>query len=275
MALIRRYLAFLLLFGAVTLAWSVEPSVQPADELRVVSYNIKHGQGNDKAVDIERTESVIRAQRPDIVGLQEVDDRTERSRKVAQAERLGRSLGMHHAFGRFMDYQGGAYGMAILTRQPIVASQPVPLPEGNETRIALAVEIRLGDRRPGLRQGFGGQALTIVNVHFDWVSDDGFRFAQAETLTKYLDELKTPYILLGDFNDLPDSRTLALFKTRAGEAQKPAADRFTFSATAPAREIDYIFFAPRSEWRTREVKVIDERVASDHRPVLAVLERVQ
>ena len=40
--------------------------------------------------------------------------------------------------------------------------------------------------------------------------DDGFRFAQAEALSKYLDGLKTPYILLGDFNDLPESRTLAL-----------------------------------------------------------------
>ena len=275
MALIRRCFASLLLLGTVTLASSVDPSIQPADELRVVSYNIKHGQGNDKAVDLERTANVIRAHRPDIVGLQEVDDRTERSGKLPQAERLGRSLGMHHAFGRFMDYQGGAYGMAILTRQPIVATHPVPLPEGNEPRIALAVEIRLAGGRPGLRQGFGGQALTIVNVHFDWVSDDGFRFAQAETLTKYLDELKTPYILLGDFNDLPESRTLALFRARAGEAPKPEADRFTFSATAPAREIDYIFFAPRSEWRAREVKVVDERVASDHRPVVAVLQRVQ
>jgi endonuclease/exonuclease/phosphatase family metal-dependent hydrolase len=68
---------------------------------------------------------------------------------------------------------------------------------------------------------------------------------------------------------------MGLFKARAGEARKPEADRFTFSATAPAREIDFIFFAPPSEWRAREVTVVDERVASDHRPVVAVLERVR
>src|SRR5690606_4824448 len=158
----------------------------------------------------ERTAGVIRAQRPDIIGLQEVDDRTGRSGKAAQAERLGQLLGMHHAFGRFMDYQGGAYGMAILTRQPIVSTRSIQLPEGNEPRIALTVQVRLAD----------GRLLTIVNVHFDWVSDDAFRFAQAQAVTKYLDALKTPYILLGDFNDLPESRTLALFKARAGEARK-------------------------------------------------------
>ena len=100
---------------------------------------------------------MIRALRPDIVGLQEVDDRAERSGKVPQAERLGESLGMHHAWGRFMDFQGGAYGMAILTRPPIVATHSVQLPEGHEPRIALAVQIRLA----------AGDLLSIDNVHFD------------------------------------------------------------------------------------------------------------
>jgi endonuclease/exonuclease/phosphatase family metal-dependent hydrolase len=139
----------------------------------------------------------------------------------------------------------------------------VPLPEGNEPRVALSVDVRLPDDVP----------VTVVNVHFDWVKDDRFRFAQAETLAKYLDALEAPYILLGDFNDMPGSRTLALFTSRAGEAVKPEGDRLTFSATDPRREIDFIFFAPAAAWRARDVRVIDERVASDHRPVLAVLDR--
>jgi endonuclease/exonuclease/phosphatase family metal-dependent hydrolase len=139
----------------------------------------------------------------------------------------------------------------------------VQLPEGNEPRIALSGRVRLPDGRP----------LTLVNVHFDWMRDDAFRFAQAEGLTTYLDELTTPYILLGDFNDVPGSRTLALFKARAGEAVKLEGARFTFPSTEPARELDYIFFAPAAAWRVRNVRVVDERVASDHRPVIAVLGR--
>lgn len=263
MAITRRLFGALLLLGSIPLGSLFDTPNPPADALRVVSYNIKHGRGNDNSVDLERTAAVIRAQRPDIVGLQEVDDRAERSGKVAQAEQLGKSLGLHHAFGQFMDFQGGAYGMAILTRFPIEGTQEFRLPEGNEPRIALSVRVTLPDGTP----------LTIVNVHFDWVRDDRFRFAQAEALTKYLDDLKMPYILLGDFNDVPESRTLALFRDRAGEAAKPEADRFTFSATEPSREIDYIFFAPAAAWHSREVRVIDERLASDHRPVVAVLER--
>ena len=259
----RAHLSALLL--AALLFPAGAPALQPGSELRVLSYNIKHGRGNDNVVDLERTATVIRTQKPDIVGLQEVDERAERSGRVAEAGYLGKLLELNHAFGRFMDYQGGAYGMAILSRFPIEATEDVRLPEGNEPRIALSARVRLPDDQP----------LTIVNVHFDWVRDDGFRFAQAEVLTKYLDALKTPYILLGDFNDVPESRTLALFKSRAGEAVKPEKDRFTFSSTEPAKEIDYVFFSPAAAWRAREVRVIDERVASDHRPVLAVLERVR
>lgn len=252
------------MLATLTVASATLLAFQPV-ELRVVSYNIKHARGNDNAVDLERTSGVLRVLAPDVVGLQEVDDRATRSGGVDQAARLGKLLGLQHAFGRFMDFQGGAYGLAILTRHPIVETRSVDLPEGNEPRVALSIDIRLPD----------ASIITIVNVHFDWVRDDGFRFAQAETLTKYLDGLKTPYILLGDFNDLPQSRTLALFKARATEARKPDGARFTFPSTTPEREIDYIFFAPASRWRAGEVRVIDERVASDHRPVLAVLERLR
>jgi endonuclease/exonuclease/phosphatase family metal-dependent hydrolase len=55
-------------------------------------------------------------------------------------------------------------------------------------------------------------------------------------------------------------------------ARKPEDNRFTFPAPEPAREIDFVFYAPASAFAAREVRVIDERVASDHRPVLAVLE---
>jgi endonuclease/exonuclease/phosphatase family metal-dependent hydrolase len=232
-----------------------------APAIRVATYNIRHGRGTDERVDLARTAAVLRALRPDIVGLQEVDNRVERSGRVDEAALLGEQLGMHHAFGSFFDYQGGQYGMGVLSRHSIRRITPVELPRGNEPRIALAVEVDY----PGIG------ALAVVNVHFDWVRDDGFRFAQATALTTFLDTLSVPYILLGDFNDVPESRTLALFTARAMEAKKPAGDHFTFSSTDPAREIDFIFAAPPSRWTAGGVRVIDESLASDHRPVYAEL----
>lgn len=254
-----------LLVALLTPAPDSGAGAQSSDrDLRIVSYNIKHGRGNDEVVDLDRTAAVLRALAPDIVGLQEVDNGAERSGGVAQAEHLGRALGMHDVFGPFMEFQGGEYGMAILSRYPVVMSRRILLPDGNEPRIALGVDVRLP----------GGDMLTIINVHFDWVRDDRFRYAQASALTEHLDRLETPYILLGDFNDTPGSRTLRLFQSRASEAAKPADDRFTFASASPEREIDFIFYAPAARFETREVRVIDEPVASDHRPVLAVLRRV-
>jgi len=231
--------------------------------LRVVSYNIRHGRGRDDVLDLDRTAATLQALSPDIVGLQEVDRGVERSEGVDQAAELGRTLGLHASFGAFMDYQGGQYGMAILSRHPILRSWPVDLPPGNEPRIALAAAVALP----------GGDTVVVVNVHFDWVDDDAFRFLQAATLASVLDTLSHPYILLGDLNDEPGSRTLALFHERAQEAAKPAADAFTFSSDDPRKEIDFIFAAPRTGWQVRETRVIQEPLASDHRPVLAVLER--
>lgn len=261
MTSIRR-LAPLLALGFWACASVPHPEQPPDLPLRVVTYNIRHGRGMDGRVDLERTAQVLRDLEPDLVGLQEVDERVGRSGEVDQAAELGRLLGLEHAFGAFMDLGGGRYGMALLARHPIVHAWEIPLPVGNEPRVALAARIAdpAGD-------------FVAVNVHFDWVKDDGFRFAQAATLVRALDELTLPYVLLGDVNDGPGSRTLELFQARADEACKQGTDRATFPAPVPEVEIDFVFAGPRGAWRVGTARVIDEREASDHRPVAAELRR--
>lgn len=95
------WLAFAVLFAACATA----PA--PAPALRVVSYNIRHGAGMDGRVDLARTAAVLRALSPDLVALQEVDERVKRSGGVDQAQQLGEALGMQARFTSFMDYQGG------------------------------------------------------------------------------------------------------------------------------------------------------------------------
>ncbi len=245
-------------------AWpSGGTSDQPApDRLRVVSYNIKHGFGNDNRIDLARTGSVLNNLHADIIGLQEVDNQVRRSGGVDQATWLGEQLKMHSAFGSFMDYDGGRYGLAILSRYPIESSEEIRLPEGNEPRVAVACKIKLPS----------GQFVTAVNLHFDWVRDDTFRYAQATKLAEFLSGLETPYILLGDFNDVMSSRTLALLSEGTLDAKIPDSDRLTFSSVEPKREIDFVFASPVSAWRLIDSRVLDAKVTSDHRPVLAVLE---
>ncbi|TWU15190.1 endonuclease/exonuclease/phosphatase family protein [Allorhodopirellula heiligendammensis] len=228
---------------------------------QVVTYNIKHGLGNDGKLDLARTAEVISKLNPDFIALQEVDDGTQRSKGINEPLNLAKRLNMHAAFGSFMTYDGGQYGLAILSRYPITKKESIRLPDGNEPRVALAVEVELPT----------GKALKLVNVHFDWVKDDNFRYAQAEKVCEYLDSLDMPYVVMGDFNDQPLSRTVKLFRERALEAHKPVDDHLTFSSTEPSIEIDFIFAAPRSRWGFDNVNVIDEPHASDHRPVAARL----
>lgn len=79
-----------------------------------------------------------------------------------------------------------------------------------------------------------------------------------------------PALLAGDLNDVPDSRTLQeLGKqwTRANAEVLP-----TIPVEQPKQQIDYVLYRPTDRWRLVEVQVLDEATASDHRPLLAVLE---
>ncbi len=248
--------------AAVVASFAFLKKNEATERLRTVSYNIRHGAGADGKVNLEKTASVLGNLSPDIVGLQEVDNGAKRSGSVNQAEALGKQLNMHAAFGKFMNLQGGQYGMGILSKHKIVSVKQVNLPRGNEPRVALAARIELPS----------GKQIVAVNVHFDWVDDDTYRYAQAQALSKYLKQLDVPYILLGDFNDVRDSRTLKLLSENAMEAKKPADNRLTWPADKPEIEIDFIFASPADRWSAPVCRVLKAPVTSDHCPVFSVLQ---
>ena len=178
---------------------------------------------------------------------------------------MGRELGMHSAFGRFMDFQGGRYGLAILSRYPIYDVKECRLPDGNEPRVALAAKCRLPS----------GLDVFVVNIHLDWVDDDSFRYEQAARVRQFLRDLDGPVILLGDFNDVTGSRTIELFRADLQEATKPQDARFTFPANRPNIEIDFLFAAPKGSWKIRNAHVVNDAVTSDHRPFFTEIEFVE
>lgn len=229
--------------------------------IRVATYNIKHGRGMDGVLDLERTLATLKSLNADLIALQEVDDQARRSGGVDQASWLADRLGMHSAYGAFMDFQGGRYGLAILSRRPIRSHESWRLPEGNEPRVALATRIETD----------AGEVITAVAVHFDWVKDDGFRYAQALETLRQIQTLDTPWIVFGDFNDVPDSRTMNAFRKVGREATKPSDSSATFPANEPNIEIDYILSGPSSSWPPASATVIAESIASDHRPVVTEL----
>jgi endonuclease/exonuclease/phosphatase family metal-dependent hydrolase len=234
-------------------------TAQPPVSLRILAYNIKHGLGMDSVIDLKRVARVINELQPDIVTLQEVDSAVERTSGVDQTTVLGELTGMHSVFGTFFDYQGGRYGMALLSKYPFISYTNHLLPKGVEHRAALAGTIRVGENGP---------EVIVVGIHLVWTGDE--RYTQAQRLTEIFRDERRPVILAGDFNSRPDSDVMALLG-KSWHIPDKGDDRFTFPSDAPDREIDFIIYRPEDRFEVVEHRVIDEPVASDHRPLLLEL----
>jgi endonuclease/exonuclease/phosphatase family metal-dependent hydrolase len=227
-----------------------------AGELRVLSWNLHHGVGEDDKLDLERIATLIREQKPDLVALQEVDRKCGRTKGVDQAAELARLTGLQMAFGKAMDFDGGEYGQAVLSRFPIASSQVHRLPGDGEPRIAFEAEVKIE-----------GKPLRMITVHLDHQQDDR-RLKQAETLVKALENRHEPMVLAGDFNDGPESAALAAFAAPWQAALKKE-PKLTCPASKPSSEIDHILL--RGLEPKEPAAVLPEGVASDHRPVLLVV----
>jgi endonuclease/exonuclease/phosphatase family metal-dependent hydrolase len=226
--------------------------------LRVLSYNIHHGEGMDGRIDLERIARVISSVEPDIVALQEVDVRAQRSGGVDQALELARLAGMHVLYGATMPYQGGQYGNALLSRWPAAEfrNHALPVTPGREPRAIL-------DAR--FAHPFTGR---ILATHLDITRPD--RMSAVQALESIMPPSgATPAILLGDLNDTPDSPVLEGLRAQGWVS---AVEGPTVPVKQPKRQIDFILYRPESRWRVLEQRVLDEPVASDHLPIFAVLE---
>ncbi|MQA29352.1 MAG: endonuclease [Luteitalea sp.] len=242
-----------------------EPPAIPRP-LRVLTYNIHHGEGMDGRFDLPRLAGVITSLDPDLVALQEVDQGTARASGVNELTELGRLTGMHAAFGKAMDFQGGAYGVGVLSRRPIVQADthPLPGPPDREPRTALTVYVAMGE---------GGQLLQFTSAHFDQGRDPQNRIVQAGYLSELLDRgTREPSILAGDMNSRAEPEMMQMFGERwtdvfvDPEPPDPGRRR---------RRVDHVLARPAERWRTIESRVVDAPVASDHRPVLVVLEWIE
>ena len=232
--------------------------------VRILSYNIHHGEGMDGKLDLARIAKVIRSVSPDIVALQEVDDQVRRSGHVKQPAELARLTKMHVVFEKNIDYQGGRYGNAVLSKFPFVQHRNVHLPSFNngEQRGVLICKLRLPSRQ---------QPLLFLGTHLDHRRHDGERLASAERINRLSDAYEQqPALLVGDLNATRQSAVLARFQKRWRIVHRKELP--TVPVGKPTRQIDFILSRPVAAWKTVEVRVLDEAVASDHRPLFAVLE---
>lgn len=237
-------------------------------------YNIHAGKDAGGADNLERVARLVREHRVDIALLQEVDHGTTRSGGTNQPAELSLRTGLGFVFGRTLDYQGGGYGIALLSRFPVRA----------DTLVHLPVEPPQ-ERAGGSHEPRGALVVTVVtpsgplhllNTHLDASGSDVYRMQEARHVVALLDSLRRtgePVLAGGDFNALPTTPVIALL-TGSGLRDGWAAcggegPGLTFPAASPVKRIDYLFLSPGIECHATEV--VGGEI-SDHRGVLFVVE---
>jgi len=240
------------------------PPLPSTKTLRVMTYNIHVGVGMDKRLDLARVAGVINEQHPDLVGLQEVDRGVTRTQRIDEIAELAKLTRMEYAFAFNLHYQGGQYGVAILSRFPIRA-----------TEHRLYQNTREAERRGFIQAQVtvDGRLLNFVTTHLDYQYEDG-RLFEAQQLLQALQDVKGPLVIVGDFNDIPAGRAYQLMRYQFGDAwieSRSTDEGFSYPTDKPSKRIDYIFFRLTDRVRTKHAWTVSTE-ASDHIPVVADLE---
>ncbi len=260
----KKYVLLLCLLG-IPFQWVIgQERVDSTRIVRVLSYNIYHGETIDaeKQFDLDLLAKVISDTKPDLVALQEVDFKTKRVLKMDLVTELGLRTKMQAIFGKAMAFDGGEYGEGILSKYSFLSTKNHALVagEGKEPRAALEVNVIIKSN----------DTIRFIGTHLDHTKDETDRINQANQINSIFSKDEVPTILAGDLNARPESETMQIFYKYW--KQSFSENTPTSPANDPRAKIDYILFKPAKRWRVLETKVIDEKTASDHRPVLSVLE---
>jgi endonuclease/exonuclease/phosphatase family metal-dependent hydrolase len=232
-----------------------------------MSYNIRHGVGLDNVLDLSRSTKIIQSQAPDLCGLQEIDNFCSRSGSISQTDYISQKTNMKGTFGKFIDYQGGQYGMATLSVKPLKSTKVLPLPSGKEeARSSIIHEVEIAK----------GCNIVFANVHFDYlpeVNGISIRLSQAKALVEYLNSLNKAIVITGDFNCSPESATMKYFAEQGFVFVQKGKDNLSFQDEGKA-EIDHLVYRNTSnvKFKKKSIRLLKEPIVSDHRPLVIELE---
>jgi endonuclease/exonuclease/phosphatase family metal-dependent hydrolase len=242
----------LTLFSSKAQTLSQQSNLFPQKErtIRIMSYNIHHGQGMDNKMDVERIGKLIIDIQPEVIGLQEVDSMVNRSGNIDILQLLSTQTGMYATFGYSILHDGGKYGNGMLTREKPLTVDKIALPDIREARSALIVELK---------------DYVVINTHFSL--DEAERIESVKIIADWAKKYDKPVFLIGDLNATPDSPPLEILKKEWQILSNPKQP--TSPSINPVRTIDYVlgYVSNGQTYIKHNAQVINEQVASDHRPL--------
>ena len=250
--------------------------------LKAMTFNVHSGINSEDIPqrDYDGIAEVIQKENPDIVGLQEVGrhgfaDFSAWETDCEPTEYLAKKLGYYFYFAPAVVFQNKyPYGNALLTKYPIKRAKTILIPDPDnkiddgyfQTRSILVAELASG--------------ITVLVTQFGVVKEEKQNAVQCAI--ELIKHIKTPVLLLGDLNMMPDDEILSplfdVIKDVANGENEPAtwpADDSKFVGEYEAtikniteqkqarRKIDYIFHSKELEVKS---EYVIQTKASDHKP---------
>ena len=241
------------IFLLLSALWFIFP-VQAQHTLRLMTYNIKNANGMDDICDFQRVANVINNASPDVVAIQEGDSMTSRSGQKYALGEIAERTQMYAYFAPAIDFDGGKYGIGLLAKQIPVRLQTIALPGREEARTLILAEF---------------ENYIYCCTHMSLTEED--RMKSLEIVRSFVAPYKKPLFLAGDMNAEPESDFIKELQKDFQILSNPK--QSTYPAPDPKETIDYItaLKSNANGFALISSQVLDEPMASDHRPILVEL----
>lgn len=231
-------------------------------KISMMTYNIHHAApANSEAVSLENIAAVIRQSNAELIALQEVDVNVPRSGNVDQAQQLAELLDMEYHFSKSIDYQGGEYGVAILSKYPLSNKRRIelPMPTAGEKRSVVLASVTLPN----------GETIEFGSTHLDLNVPN--RTAQAEELNTLSKSTAKPIFIGGDYNADPGSTEITVLKKEYSLSCMNSCPN-SFPVRNPNKAIDFI---ASNKLANQQYSLVSSlamlgQYSSDHLPVEAI-----
>ncbi|MBS1747249.1 MAG: endonuclease/exonuclease/phosphatase family protein [Bacteroidetes bacterium] len=235
------------------------------NSITVMTYNVHHCEppGKPGTIDVDAIASVIKKQKADVVALQEIDVNTKRSGNINEAALLAKKAGYpSFFFAKAMDFDGGQYGILILSKYLLSDTKAYQLPKdsvnGGEQRMLATGTVNLP----------GGKSFLFGCTHLEAYHENS-RLLQVREICRIAGETDLPFIIAGDFNANEGSSVINILDknfTRSCSNCPP-----TFWEDGETGAIDFIASKPKNVFKTLSHVVVQNKEASDHFPVVTVM----
>ncbi len=169
-------------------------------ELTLLSFNMRSARDEDGAVMLETIIDELKESKADIIGLQEVECHMPRTSYVDQVKRIADELDYYFYYGDNLNILGARYGNAILSKYPILGAENHRLPRVKlEPRGLIEAQIDID-----------GFTLNVYVTHIGLSAQE--RMKQVPFIYDIIKEVGHGTILMGDFNNRPDSPEMETIK---------------------------------------------------------------